>query len=295
MKASEVPVCVDIPEPFANGGLLNPVQEVASSQNDVTFHDGFPSVYSAPSQDGGKFVGRGQINALGNLATVNEYFRACGGINTFDQRLANKIGGYYKGAVLEIVEGLRYSKVISLVDDNMVDFTGSPVDSNIINNQCIVGKVDGVNWAYCDGQYITGNINILDIPDFSSPDEDTTEGSAANTWEAFPVGNFTSPSNGVFTVSGGGDVYLPVKMGVSDYNGFAILIKKNASGGPFQEQYSIIYARGEVDTSEQNNGIRYNSFTDSTLVDAEKGERYSVWILNQNAKLTNSTLKLQIA
>lgn len=291
MKASQIPQRVYIPEPFASGGLLKPVQETASSLNDVTFHDGFPSAYSAPSQNGGKFVERGQINAIGNLATVNEYFRACGGINTFDQRLANKIGGYYKGAVLEIIEGLRYSKVISLVDDNMVDFTGSPIDSNIVNNQCVSGSVDGLNWAYCDGQYISGNINILDIPNFKW-DEDM---SAIFQEEIFPIGNFVCPRDGVFSFSGELDIdIVPTHESQTRvYGGFLILIKKNASQGPRETKYDIIYSKGEVFSSTYQE-ITYSTL-DTTIVNAEKGVRYSVWIFNQGATVTNSTLKLQIA
>lgn len=290
MKASQIPQRVYIPEPFANGGLLKPVQETASSLNDVTFHDGFPSAYSAPSQNGGKFVERGQINAIGNLATVNEYFRACGGINTFDQRLANKIGGYYKGAVLEIIEGLRYSKVISLVDDNMVDFTGNPIDSNIVNNQCVSGSVDGVNWAYCDGQYISGNINILDIPNFQW-DEDLA---SVYSEEIFPIGNFICPRDGVFSFSGEMNIdIIPVQSGgVNTWGGFLVLIKKDATQGPREVEYDVIYSKGLVESTSYQ-GIQYNTY-ETTVINAEKDARYSVWIFNQGSTVTNSTLKLQI-
>jgi hypothetical protein len=62
------------------------------------------------------------MNYLGNIATKNDYYKMCGGINTFDPVFAGKIGGYPKDAILDYFDGINLFKVISLVEDNKHDF-----------------------------------------------------------------------------------------------------------------------------------------------------------------------------
>ena len=123
-----------MPCPFAtdSGAALTPI--ASTPGNDMNFHEGFPGVYSAPASNGGKFVTRGEINAIGNLASQNQFYFLAGGINTFDATFASIIGGYPKDAVLKYLNNGYLYDVISLVDDNMVDF--------------ITQGVDGVNWQY---------------------------------------------------------------------------------------------------------------------------------------------------
>lgn len=123
-----------MPCPFAtdSGAALTPI--ASTPGNDVNFHEGFPGVYSAPASNGGKFVTRGEMNAIGNLASQNQFYFLAGGINTFDATFASIIGGYPKDAVLKYLNNGYLYDVISLVDDNMVDF--------------IAQGVDGVNWQY---------------------------------------------------------------------------------------------------------------------------------------------------
>lgn len=136
MIADNFPSQLTYPRPFAS--LSDALAPIGDSQDadSINFSDGFPSVYSAPKSNNGKFVTRGEINAIGNLATVNDFYRMCGGINKFNPEFAQKIGGYAQGAILEFYDGNVVKKVVSLVDNNLVDYTS-------------VG-VDGVNWAYCD-------------------------------------------------------------------------------------------------------------------------------------------------
>lgn len=136
MIADNFPSQLTYPRPFAS--LSDALAPIGDSQDadSINFSDGFPSVYSAPKSNNGKFVTRGEINAIGNLATVNDFYRMCGGINKFNPEFAQKIGGYAQGAILEFYDGNVVKRVVSLVDNNLVDYTS-------------VG-VDGVNWAYCD-------------------------------------------------------------------------------------------------------------------------------------------------
>lgn len=156
---------IAMPKPFAHDGLITPIVDVGDSTHPVNFADGFPSEYSAPHSSGGKYVTRGEFNAIGNLATRNDFYKACGGLNTFNAALSSKIGGYPKGAVLQLLDKNVLKYVISLVDNNTVNFN-------------TVG-VDGVNWMFCYeskheevGEGLLEHIDLTDIP--------TSQGSSIN-------------------------------------------------------------------------------------------------------------------
>lgn len=126
-----------MPQPFASGegAELTPILAPSGATGSkVNYADGFPSVYSAPSSNNGKYVTRGQMNAIGNLASQNQFYFLAGGINTFDATFATSIGGYPEGAVLKYLNNGYLYDVISLIDNNTVDFTAQ--------------GVDGANWAY---------------------------------------------------------------------------------------------------------------------------------------------------
>ena len=149
-----------MPCPFAtdSGAALTPIANTTG--NDVNFHEGFPSVYSAPASNGGKFVTRGEMNAIGNLASQNQFYFLAGGINTFDEDFCTQIGGYPEGAVLEINEGNIIIKVISLKDNNKVNFNGntSPVGKA---NGIVDGFVDGQNWNYANGNIVARKKTVV--------------------------------------------------------------------------------------------------------------------------------------
>lgn len=124
-----------MPCPFGNNDSANIAQIAdAKSKSNFNFETGFATPYSAPKSKGGTFVTRKEMNAIGNLASRNDFYRMCGGLNTFDASIANSIGGYPKGAVLEHIVGYKLYKVISLVDSNKWNF--------------VVDGIDGVNWQY---------------------------------------------------------------------------------------------------------------------------------------------------
>lgn len=124
-----------MPCPFGDNDSANisPILS-APAQGDFNFETGFNTPYSAPKSNGGKFVTRMEMNAIGNLASRNDFYGMCGGLNTFSAKLASAIGGYPKGAVLDYLQDYKLYKVISLVDGNMVNFT--------------TDGIDGINWMY---------------------------------------------------------------------------------------------------------------------------------------------------
>lgn len=134
---------IPMPTPFAGGesGGFTPVADT-SSDSPFNFAQGFASVYETPRTGGGKFVTRKQINAIGNLATHNDFYYHCGGLNEFDISFAEKVQGYPAGAVLDYLAGNKIFKIISLQDDNMHNPYG------IAGNTVVAGLVDGIWWKY---------------------------------------------------------------------------------------------------------------------------------------------------
>lgn len=123
-----------MPCPFAgkSNAVITPIEN--TDAGNVNFETGFPSAYSAPASNNGKYVSRGEMNAIGNLASQNQFFFLAGGVNTFDAEFAAAIGGYPEGAVLKYLNNGYLYDVISLVDNNTYNFTAN--------------GVDGVNWKY---------------------------------------------------------------------------------------------------------------------------------------------------
>lgn len=286
MTSAEAPKRLYIPQPFASaeGAALTEIE--AATSNNVNFADGFPSVYEAPSSNNGKFITRGEMNAIGNLASANEFARACGGIVTFDQRLATKIGGYPSGAVLEMLSGLDYARVVSLVDDNLVDFTGNSIDTTIVGNKCKLGSVDGVNWAFCERGSVPDYQTVLEIPNIKF------FGNEYSSWEEY-VGVFTAPSDGSIVVLGNADI---TAHSVESNSSGIIIVAAPFTGetpptNPLSTQYNHVYARGELQMDAGT--IKYNS-ANVAPCSVTKGVKYAVFVLMHLASIENSTLKLAI-
>lgn len=171
-----------ITKPFASGegATLTTIKAESGSDNSVNYNDGFPSVYSTPKSNGGKYVTRGEMNAIGNLASQNQFYFMAGGINTFDQDFCDKIGGYPEGAILDYLDKGKLFKVMSLVDGNTIDFT--------------VSGVDNVNWIALN----------QDNPalDAAEPYTDISMGGVTLAGgfvdaSTFAVGSFISPRTGI--------------------------------------------------------------------------------------------------
>ena len=201
MTSAQVPSRIAIKRPFAESGLITPIQD--ASGDSVNYPQGFPSIYGVPASEGGKYVGRGEINAIGNVATNDLFYHKCGGINTFDAAFAAKVGGYPKGAVLQYLNGNYIYDVISLIDNNMFDFASS-------------NTIDGANWAYCNKETSSSD-RILVV-------ESSTTVNANNS-QGLLLGVFKAPKNGFIVFEGNYTVNTQVGVAADGTNaGFAVAL-----------------------------------------------------------------------
>ena len=201
MTSAQVPSRIAIKRPFAESGLITPIQD--ASGDSVNYPQGFPSIYGVPASEGGKYVGRGEINAIGNVATNDLFYHKCGGINTFDAAFAEKVGGYPKGAVLQYLNGNYIYDVISLIDNNMFDFVAS-------------NTIDGANWAYCNKETSSSD-RILVV-------ESSTTVNANNS-QGLLLGVFKAPKNGFIVFEGNYTVNTQVGVSADGTNaGFAVAL-----------------------------------------------------------------------
>ena len=201
MTSAQVPSRIAIKRPFAESGLITPIQD--TSGDSVNYPQGFPSIYGVPASEGGKYVGRGEINAIGNVATNDLFYHKCGGINTFDAAFAAKVGGYPKGAVLQYLNGNYIYDVISLIDNNMFDFASS-------------NTIDGANWAYCNKETSSSD-RILVV-------ESSTTVNANNS-QGLLLGVFKAPKNGFIVFEGNYTVNTQVGVSADGTNaGFAVAL-----------------------------------------------------------------------
>ena len=201
MTSAQVPSRIAIKRPFAESGLITPIQD--ASGDSVNYPQGFPSIYGVPASEGGKYVGRGEINAIGNVATNDLFYHKCGGINTFDAAFAAKVGGYPKGAVLKYLNGNYIYDVISLVDNNTFDFVAT-------------NTIDGANWAYCNKETSSSD-RILVV-------ESSTTVNANNS-QGLLLGVFKAPKNGFIVFEGNYTVNTQVGVLASVENaGFAVAL-----------------------------------------------------------------------
>ena len=192
MTSSQIPSRIAMPCPFGGFGSNNitPIKTVTGT--DVNFPDGFPSAYGAPTDTSGKFVTRKEMNAIGNLASNDLFYHKCGGLNTFDADFCAAIGGYPYGAVLDYLAGNQLYSVISLKDNNKVDFTGNAPTPSQSSAGITAGLIDGINWALCNKEMPSQQIiNIMS--------GDGSMANIGNRLHGYIVGVFTSPANGVLT------------------------------------------------------------------------------------------------
>ena len=188
MTSSDIPSRKPFAKPFASGASFTPIPDAGTDT--VNMEEGFPSVYSVPAAEGGKYVGRNDMNALLNLSTNDLFYHKCGGLNTFDADFAAKVGGYPKGAILKYVDGTDIYDVISLVDDNKVDFTGATPAQQ--TSGILPGSVDGVHWAFCNVQHPTRE--RLEVLSLENLPVGFVLASATST--AYPIHGFTATKSG---------------------------------------------------------------------------------------------------
>lgn len=230
-----------IPQPFAAGnGTSSHGKQFTDIWNtfsghgtDVNFVDGFTSAFEAPSSQGGRHVKRREMNAIGHLASANWYKRLCGGVFQFDADMAVTIGGYPQGAVLEYLKGLNYYRVISLVDNNKVDYTGKEPTTAQLAAGITPGSVDGVNWAYCEQGYVSSApIEPIDILTLGTYAQASHSGS-------FDIGTFVASRSGFISYTG---EYSITDLTDPTNYGAVIRMYKEISSGVFGDPVIIFRA-----------------------------------------------------
>lgn len=190
MTSSDIPSRKPFAKPFASGASFTPIPDAGTDT--VNMEEGFPSVYSVPAAEGGKYVGRNDMNALLNLSTNDLFYHKCGGLNTFDADFAAKVGGYPKGAILKYIDGTDIYDVVSLVDDNKVDFTGATPTQSQQTDGILQGSIDGVHWALCNVQHPTRE--RLEVLSLENLPVGFVLASATST--AYPIHSFTATKSG---------------------------------------------------------------------------------------------------
>lgn len=201
MTSSNIPSRIAFKTPFAITGDKTAIAD--SDSANVNMQTGFPSVYSVPAANGGKYVARGDMNALLNLSTNDLFYHKCGGLNTFDAEFAVKVGGYPKGAILKYIDGTDIYDVISLVDDNKIDFTGTMPTSSQQTGGILPGSVDGVHWAYCNVQHPTRErLEVLSLESLPVGFNLVATGDAGTpAARAWPVRMFIATKNGALVAN----------------------------------------------------------------------------------------------
>lgn len=119
-----------IPRPFASGGDYQaPIPDDSTGTNRASFQDGWPEITSTPIADGGLPPSRLDFNGLGNLLTAYAFAMQQGQYITYSAAVAQKIGGYPKGAILwYIKENVPQYLVQSLIpNNNNADLTDTAV------------------------------------------------------------------------------------------------------------------------------------------------------------------------
>ena len=298
MTSLEMPKRIYMPCAFAgrNDATVAKILTRESSYN-MNFPLGFPPAYGCPESGEGKFVSRGEMNALGYVATQNEFARACGGIVTFDPLLAEHIGGYPAGAVLDFLDGINYCKVVSIVDNNVVDFRN-------------VG-IDGVNWARVDmAGSVKDPLSLIDVPDFDCLVSTSTQttGSVVDSGDAAQcVGMFKSKWDGSLYISGGAKTefgHVTTQLGPYSWGGVALVAYESDSLSgldgisPYKpkegEVKSVIFGRGIIPNVSEG-GTPIISTSSVVTMNISKGKFYSVFLVGFNCKLTESTLTVKVA
>ena len=213
MTSTDMPSRIAMPCPFGSKGTLGTIDNTSSTN--MNYPDGFPTIYGAPSSSSGKFVSRGEMNRLGNIATNDMFYQKCGGLNTFDIQLAHFIGGYPKGAILDYLVGQKLYKIESLIENNLNDPTGNGGTGTF--SDVTAGSVDGISWRFLnqdeaeqEEEKYQYNIGSVDIPTFTPTYTITEDVRNSERWydiDQYGVsmicGIVSAPVSGYLTVASG--------------------------------------------------------------------------------------------
>ncbi len=164
MKATDVIQPTAMQTPIAVNGSKDNIPQYQSSTSEpwyCSIENGFPDMTMQALNQGGR-PPRGQgANGLFYLSTDQKVYLQNGGTITFSEAVSNAIGGYPMGAILDYVYLGVYNKVISLVDDNTVNFLTDGVDN--VNWQLLtIGNGGG------GGGEIGANVDLTNLTSFGN-------------------------------------------------------------------------------------------------------------------------------
>lgn len=304
-----------IPKPFASDGSVTPI--VATSEDMPNFSTGFPENFSAPHSGDGRYVARSMMNAVGNMATVNEHFRQGGGIYQFDADWAVANGGYAKGAILDFLNGTQLYKVMSLIDNNLVDYTGKQPSQAQADAGVTVGGVDGVHWIYCNVDQKVLYNEICDVPNFSWPGQKQDMQDVKFFSETFPIGYAKFARSGIIGFTGAINfTAYPIKLVIEESTtpstttvteittgGIGIVACKKLSDGTLPNPWTpdtpvgdLIYQRGCLATFSLNytsgSPSKAYSFPQLKMLSVSAGDEYAFYIINFGGSVENSSMKI---
>lgn len=121
-------------KPFAQSGDKNTIPEINSDVSNPQLADltnGFPQITSESPDDGGLPPERKDFNGLGYLTTLYDYFYQAGGTFTWNDTIANAIGGYPLGARLWYTDTNGVTLILRSTKGNNLD--------NFTQNQSYIG------------------------------------------------------------------------------------------------------------------------------------------------------------
>lgn len=162
----------------------------------INYYDGIPTDYATIPPDeehplaSGKRVLRKDLNAIGNLGTREYLLTARGGYHTFDANVAEMIGGYALGAILDwYQESTKWMRKVRCI--KAIGMDGATVDGNC--KTPIEDPVHGVNG--------TGT-HYWEIVDVKDEQKTFTKGVIpyTGTQQQFSTSPITMPFNGELTI-----------------------------------------------------------------------------------------------
>lgn len=170
--------------PFASGSssLVSDISVKENVNDAMSFQKGVPSIYAVLKENGGKYFERGMANAIGRMSSAGAYCSQLGNIYTYNEEVAEAIGGYPKGAILRYdktytdASGNKYTESVlvqSLEENNKNNFNedGTLVDNvhwMIISNEPDGSKL--VTDLYPDYLVLTENKTSIASKDYKVGD-----------------------------------------------------------------------------------------------------------------------------
>lgn len=155
MQSTDLITPLAIGTPIATTGDKNIPPENASGADTSSITAGFLPITSEPLDDGGIAPERTDFNGMFYLATDQRVFLQNGGVITYEDTVATKIGGYPQNAILGYIDNSgNLGFVKSLVNNNQYNFVTNP------------SYIDGVNWEYVNlSNFSLLNPTFTDIND----------------------------------------------------------------------------------------------------------------------------------